>query len=144
MKVEYSDDFLEKRKQSWGNQPLMGRGRSYTSYGDPQAYMFNIGDPLRYKDVIWKFQNEYRYYLFAIRSGKTHRIEEEKTFIDLPIIDDALSNIRIRLYPNCTEKDESEVKTLIKEYLPRLNPDNCVQRSELDEKYVPKKFKKDE
>lgn len=137
VKVEYTDNFFEMKKSELSDTPLMGNGRPYGSYGG--RYMYNFGDPIKYKDTIWQFQKEYRYYLFAIRGGE-QCVDEEETFIDLPINVDALPKIKIRLYPNCTEEDKSKVRVLIERYLPELDPNNCIQESELTGKYIQKNW----
>ena len=55
-------------------------------------------------------------------------------FFDVPINDEALNQMKIVLYPNCTEKDKKRVEDIFLKHLPNVDYKNQIQRSELDGK----------
>lgn len=87
-----------------------------------------------YKDSIWEFQNESRFYLLAIPLSPLqnfngnrlaqmanlkytiNKIENRVSFIDVELDEEVLNNIVVRLYPSCKEADKIIVNALLKEY----------------------------
>lgn len=86
-----------------------------------------------YKDLIWSFQNESRFYLIAyllpplniFKDRETQMlnmnkfldpIENSMTFIDVDINENAIDSIVVRLSPNSTYADKLIVESLIKRY----------------------------
>lgn len=120
IKVEYTESFLEIKQMCW-------------SENDKGAVIVpGLFYPIKFKDTYWSFQNEYRYYMFA-NTSKEYRDIIPSNF-DVPISDEAMSQIKVVLYPHCTEQDKKRVENIFCKYLPNLNFNNHIQRSELEGK----------
>ena len=93
----------------------------------------NIKNLLRFKDSIWKFQNESRFYLMATplitltKYRGFKKIEKIKqiaiglkpnyhNFIDVTINKNVLDNIKIRLHPNCDYAEKVIVRALLDKF----------------------------
>lgn len=122
VKVKYTESFSEDKKKYWREKPE----DKETIELDGLFY------PIKFKDTYWSFQNEYRYYMFVNTSEEyTDFIPE---FIDVPINDEALNEIKVVLYPDCTEKDKKRVENIFNKNLPNINCNNHIQRSDLEGK----------
>ena len=121
VKVDYSEDFHLKKKETWS----ISEDNQVVSLG-------SLANPIKFKDDYWSFQEEIRYFLFL--SGKD--FDQFPLNIDLPIDEVALAELRIRLYPNCTEEDRSRVIKILFNCLPGQNIE--IENSDLDGKYFPK------
>ena len=122
IKVEYTESFLEKKKECWIESPEK----------KDTIELAGLFYPIKFKDTYWSFQNEYRYYMFA-NTSKEHR-DFMPSFFDVPINDEALNQIKVVLHPNCNEKDMKRVEDILRKHLPNIDYDNQIERSELDGK----------
>lgn len=120
VKVEYTESFLDIKQMCW----------SENAKGAVEVP--GLFYPIKFKDTYWSFQNEYRYYMFANTSNEDRNFMP--IFFDVPINDKALNQIKIVLYPNCTEDDKTRVEDILRKHLPDIDFDNQIQRSELDGK----------
>lgn len=125
VKVEYSKDFSQLKQQYW--KPLEDRQGISLSHQSA---------PVKYKDIVWNFQNEFRYYLMGI--CKPEDENEIPEFKDLPIDEKAIRQIRIRTYPNCSIEHWKEVLAVFSKRFPTLAASQHLERSRLDGKYKPK------
>ena len=122
VKVEYTESFLEEKKKYWRESP-----------DDNETILLaGLFYPIKFKDTFWSFQNEYRYYMFA-NTSKEYRDFIPSNF-DVPISDEAMSQIKVVLYPHCTEQDKKRVEDIFCKHLPSLNFNNHIQKSELEGK----------
>lgn len=64
-----------------------------------------------YKNPIWKFQDEGRFYLTIIP-----RKEEYPAYVDMDLNEEVLNNINVRLHPNCDPADRLIVEALLDKY----------------------------
>lgn len=124
-KVVYDQDFLELKRKFWS--PI----------GHTDGISLNHQSaPIKFKDQYWSFQDEVRFYLLAVSNHEDrHEIPE---FIDLPLNAFALSQLKVRMYPNCSPEDSAIVKKIIDDYFPALDSNQIVENSLLDGKYFPK------
>lgn len=125
LEVEYCNDFKEKKQQAW----------IYDSE-TKITHLQNLHSLITYKDEYWDFQKEIRYYLTAICKDGLHEYLPE--FILVPISSEALNQITITLYPNCTQEDELKVIEICQKHLENFNSVIQIKRSLLDGKYNPK------
>ncbi|RLZ08039.1 hypothetical protein [Faecalibacter macacae] len=125
LEVEYCNNFIEKKQQAW----------VYDSETNT-THLQNLHSLIAYKDEYWDFQKEIRYYLTTICKDSLHEYLPE--FILVPISCDALNQIIITLYPNCTQEDELKVIEICEKHLDIFNPDIQIKRSDLDGKFKPK------
>lgn len=134
IKIEYSDKYTELKSQ-------------YIINDKEEIQVNNLSNLIRFKNSIWKFQNEYRFYLMAIPlppleqfNGDTikqinnHRIGQLSNthdFIDVDIDAAVLNNIIVRLHPNCDYADKVIVESLLSKY----TENGKIQNSHLDDTY---------
>jgi len=59
-------------------------------------------------------------------------------FLDVEISDEALNQIKVKLYPKCSEENKILVESLLKNFLPDIDLSWSIERSRLDGKYRPK------
>ncbi|MGA9212841.1 hypothetical protein [Kaistella sp.] len=125
VKVKYHENFTELKKQNW-KENYQGNGID----------LLNQAAPIKYKDAYWSFQDEIRFYLYAgCKHEDRHDMPE---YIDLPIDENALKEIKIRLYPNCSKENWQQVKDLISDNFATLDANEIMECSLLDGKYYPK------
>lgn len=125
VKVNYSDDFLKLKKESWRT---IEDGKSIE--------IIHPAAPIKFKDFFWSFQEEIRFYLYAFCRHEDRN--SLPAFFDLPINEDALKLIKVRAYPNCSKEDFNRIKEIISNSFPAYDSDEIVERSSLDGKYFPK------
>lgn len=124
--VQYIPDYVNWKAKRWRVQDTT------------ILYYDNENFPIRCKDPYWSFQNEYRFYL-QFRSCLARREKcEIPEHIDLPVSEEILNEIKITLYPNCSDDDELKVQKMVTDLLSLVNPLQAIQRSELDGKWKPK------
>ncbi len=125
VKVEYGSDFKERKEAHWH------------SSDDGQSIAFShIGEPMKYKDEYWSFQDEIRFYLFT--ACPKEKINTLPDHFDIPINHKTFEHFKIRMYPNHSQVDLQKVKNILKENFPGLDADDVMEESELDGKYFPK------
>lgn len=120
-KVEYWEDFKEKKRagfRTWDNVKTRVVTLDYT----PETYDALV----KYKDPIWKFQEETRFFIVMLPCGK--RLPK---FYDMEIKQVVLDNIRVRLNPDCSKSDNIIVSSLLKEF----TRNGSVKLSNLHEVY---------
>lgn len=125
VKVEYDENFATLKKEHW-RENEDGNGISLS----------HIATPIRFKDAYWSFQDEVRFYLHA--NCKHEERDGVPEYIDLPIDENALKEIKIRVYPNCSKEDFQRVKDLVSDNFATLDSTEIMERSLLDGKYFPK------
>lgn len=124
-KVIYSEDYVKLKESYWSN-----------SEDDNEIKMIHQAAPIKFKDSYWSFQNEIRYYIQAV--VKYEDVFKLPQFLDVEISDEALKNIKVKLYPNCSEENKILVESLLKNFLPNVDVFLSIERSRLDGKYRPK------
>ncbi len=124
-KVIYNENFTQLKQRYWkANED----GTSIS--------LAHQAAPIKFKDDYWSFQDEVRFYLFAhCKHEDRHQLPN---YIDLPIDAEALKQIKIRLYPNCTSEDWEAVKNLISDTFSTLDSNDIIEKSDLEGKYFPK------
>ncbi|ACU07545.1 hypothetical protein FIC_01095 [Flavobacteriaceae bacterium 3519-10] len=124
-KVIYSENFSKLKQQHWkANED----GTSIS--------LAHQAAPIKFKDDYWSFQDEVRFYLTAgCRHEDRHLLPD---YIDLPVDEQALKKIKIRLYPNCKSEDWKAVKNLISDKFSTLDSKDIIEKSDLEGKYFPK------
>lgn len=126
LEVEYCADYCSKKEQIW----------SYCTE-TKVTHLQNFYSLISYKDLYWDFQKEIRYYLTTTCKDGNHDYLPEHFFV--PINPNALSEIKITLYPNCSKNDEERVIEICKKYLPNFDVAIHLKRSDIDGKYNSKK-----
>lgn len=127
VKVEYDENFATLKKEHW-REIENGNGISLS----------DIAAPIRFKDSYWSFQDEVRFYLYAnCKHEDRHSLPEH---IDLPIDENALKEIKIRVYPNCSEEDFQKVKDIVSDNFATSDSNEIVECSVLDGKYFAKNW----
>lgn len=122
LRVEYSENFTQLKRQHW-EENENGDGINLS----PQS------GPVKYKDMYWSFQKEFRYYLLC--SCKYADQNHIPRYIDIPIDEKALRQIKIRVYPNCSAADWNNVSAIFSDRFPLLETSQHLERSQLDGKY---------
>lgn len=133
-KVIYDKNYKELKKSAIND----------TEKGIEESYIKNL---LRYKNPIWQFQNESRFYIMAIplpdlnlyngdkieqmKNINFGNIKNDCNYIDISISDEALNNIIVRTHPNCDFADKLLVESLLEKYT--LN--GKIELSHLNESY---------
>ncbi len=79
-----------------------------------------------YKNPIWSFQKEVRFYVTVIPRGGNF-----PDYIDMDINPDVLDSVKVRLHPNCSSADKIIVETLLSSF----TSSGTVEDSKLNEIY---------
>lgn len=119
-KVIYSDDYIEYRKKMFNKT-------------DKVLTIVTIQNLFSYKDSIWSFQKEGRFYLIVFPLPPLTLFKDRETqmknmyynspisnslplFIDVDLNIDVLNNISVRLNPTCSNADRIIVQSLLDKY----------------------------
>lgn len=100
VKVEYCSDAEVTKLQQFE----LGPGSVKTS---------SWSNLVKYKDDQWSFQQEFRYFLIGSLYYAPNPMPD---YVDVPINDDVLNNIKIRLHPNAEPDSKLIVQALLEKY----------------------------
>lgn len=120
-KVIYSDSYVEDRKELC------------TSSGNGYINIRAIQNLFTFKDTIWSFQNESRFYLIVLPLPPLSLYKDRETqmlncniifpeqnqlpeYIDVDLNINVLNNIVVRLNPICTYSDKIIIRSLLDKY----------------------------
>lgn len=102
---------------------------------------------IRFKNPIWSFQKESRFYLFAnpllplsnfdgdrrrqMESIAIGNAENDVKYIDVGISNAAMEDLLVRVHPNCKTSDKIIIRALLDKYAPK----SALEDSHLNGKY---------
>lgn len=97
----------------------------------------------KYKEIVWSFEQEFRYRLFGYRCEQldgpnfnglmravNSRMKPSVKFVDIPLKENMVTNMRILLGPKCVPGTEEIVAALVNTYIGG-NPKDVITKSKL-------------